>query len=77
MSTAGTWPRIYALAPGHLGGETRAAELSRIAGLGFDGVWLTGARPPGADLLGAIAAAGLAPILDLAIARLPDRKSVV
>ncbi len=77
MSTAGTWPRIYALAPGHLGGETRAAELSRIAGLGFDGVWLTGARPPGADLLGGIAAAGLLPILDLAIARLPAHAALV
>ncbi|MEZ5866145.1 MAG: hypothetical protein R3D25_19495 [Geminicoccaceae bacterium] len=77
MSPASIWPRLYAAAPGHLAGEGLDGSLARIADLGFDGLWLLGSGPVAPELPRAIAAAGLAPILDLAIARLPARADLV
>ncbi|MCB1990206.1 MAG: DUF3416 domain-containing protein, partial [Geminicoccaceae bacterium] len=77
MSPVSTSPRLYAAAPGHLAGESRDEALARIVGLGFDGLWLLGSRPVEAGLLRAIATAGLGPILDLPIARLPAQAALV
>ncbi len=60
-----------------LAGATRAAELARIEDLGFSGLWLLGAAPAAPDLLRAAAAAGLAPVLDLALGRPPARSPLV
>ncbi len=52
-------------------------ELERIRSLGFDRLHLAGPVPPPSALLEAAAAAGLAPLLDLDVARVAGRSPLV
>jgi starch synthase (maltosyl-transferring) len=54
-----------------------SGELERIRSLGFDRLHLAGPVPPSAALLAAASAAGLAPLLDLDVARVAARSPLV
>ena len=75
--TAHRYPRTYAAVAGLFAAESPTGELERIRRMGFDSLHLAGPVPPPAHLLQAARAAGLAPLLDLDVARVPRQSPLV
>jgi starch synthase (maltosyl-transferring) len=72
-----SYPRVYSSVANLFSGDAVSAELARIAAMGFDKLHLQGPIPPPRGLLAAASEAGLAPVLDLDVARVPARSPLV